>query len=549
MKLMFIGADHEVTGSCHFIEACGKNFIVDYGMEQGKNVFVNQTLPVKESQIDFVLLTHAHVDHSGLLPLLYKNGFRGKIYATDATTDLCGVMLRDCAHIQMMEAEWRARKNKRNSAIAATEPLYDMQDADNTIRSFESVPYGTQLEVAEGIKVRFTDVGHLLGSASIEVWLDENGVQKKLCFSGDLGSTGHPLIKEPTFTDEADYVLIESTYGDRIHAEEKPDYVSELAKVITRTLKRGGNVVIPSFAVGRTQEILYFIREIKANNLVPDFPNFPVYVDSPMAVSATEIFEDHVYDCFAPEALELVKKGINPISFPGLRLSITTDESRAINEDPEPKVIISASGMCDAGRVKHHLKHNLWRPESTVLFVGYQSVGTPGRTIKDGADQVKLFGEPVEIHCEVAKLAGMSGHADKNGLLAWINAFKTKPEKVFVVHGEKDSADHFTETLRSEFGFDAYAPYSGTEYDLAEGKLIHEAEPVIYIKPTAAQAQDATGKSAGKVQIVQGVFGRLKAAGDRLMRVINGSMGLSNKDVGKFADQVNALADKWDRDE
>ena len=530
MRLMFIGATHEVTGSCHYVEACGKKFIVDYGMEQGKNYFENVALPVKEAQLDFVLLTHAHVDHSGMLPLLYKNGFSGKIYSTDATADLCEVMLRDCAHIQMQEAEWRSRKGKRNKSIAQVEPVYTMEDADKAIRSFVPVRYDEIIDIEDGIRVRFTDVGHLLGSASIEVWLSEDGVDKKICFSGDLGATGHPLIREPKNTAEADYVLIESTYGTRIHAEEKPDYVKELTEVLERTFKRGGNVVIPSFAVGRTQEILYFLREIKEKELVKSLPDFPVYVDSPMAVSATEIFEDHVYDCFSDEAQELVRNGINPISFKGLRLSITSDESREINADPYPKVILSASGMCDAGRIKHHLKHNLWRPESTVLFVGHQSVGTPGRTIKDGAEEIKIFGEPVNIACEVAKLKGMSGHADKNGLLSWITGFEKKPEKVFVVHGENETTDAFAKTLQEEYGLDAYAPYSGTEFDLATGQFIRKAEAVPFVKKVA--------------EVFTGPYARLRAAGERLMAVIGKSQKMSNKDIAKFADQINAISDK-----
>lgn len=550
MKLIFVGADHEVTGSCHYVEACGKKFIVDYGMEQGKNIFENVDLPVKDAELDFVLLTHAHIDHSGMLPLLYKNGFGGKIYATDATCDLCEIMLRDTAHIQAQDAEWRSRKGRRNSSIAQIEPVYTMEDADTAIRHLCSVPYNKIIDIADGISVRYTDVGHLLGSASIEVWLNENGIERKICFSGDLGSTGHPLIKEPQYTEEADYVLIESTYGDRIHAEDKPDYVKELSEIITRTFKRGGNVVIPAFAVGRTQEILYFIREIKEKNLVPEFKDFPVYVDSPMAVSATEIFKDHVYDCFAEEALEMVRNGINPISFPGLRLSVTTEESRAINADDESKVIISASGMCDAGRIKHHLKHNLWRKESTILFVGYQSAGTTGRTIKDGADEVKLFGEYIEVHAEITKLRGMSGHADKNGLLRWINAFTKKPKKVFTVHGEASSVDNFTATLRDEYGFDAYAPYSGTEIDLVSGEILYEAEAVPFVKNKELQSADIQetpvfAKRRGEKK-TQGVYARLRACGDRITAVISRCKELSNKDLARFADQLNELAEKWD---
>ena len=286
------------------------------------------------------------------------------------------------------------------------------------------------------VRVRFTDIGHLLGSSSIEVWATEAGVTKKIVFSGDIGNYDQPLIKDPKLTEDADYVVMESTYGDRLHGNEKPDYIGELTKILKTTFDRGGNVVIPSFAVGRTQEMLYFLRQIKADRLVEGHEDFIVYVDSPLAVEATGIFQKNEFDCFDEEAMELVNKGINPIAFPGLRLAITSEESKAINFENEPKVIISASGMCEAGRIRHHLKHNLWRPECTILFVGYQAVGTLGRAIVEGAEEVKLFGEPIEIRAQIMKLAGMSGHADKNGLLNWVKGFTQKPEKVFVVHGE-----------------------------------------------------------------------------------------------------------------
>lgn len=533
MRLMFIGADHEVTGSCHFIEAAGKNILVDYGMEQGKDYYENVPLPVSAPEIDYVFLTHAHVDHSGNLPLLYSKGFRGKIFSTDATADLCNIMLRDCAHIQLQEAEWRSRKGKRNKDIAQVEPAYTMLDAENTIKSFVPCPYGKEIEVCEGITIRFTDIGHLLGSASIEIWLTEKNVTKKLVFSGDIGNKDQPIIKDPQTTDEADIVVMESTYGDRLHGEEKPDYVKELAEILNETFAKGGNVVIPSFAVGRTQEILYFIRKIKKEGLVSSFPNFPVFVDSPLAVEATEIFQKNEYECYDEDALELIKKHINPITFPGLNLSITTEESRAINEDPEPKVIISASGMCEAGRIRHHLKHNLWRPECTILFVGYQSVGTTGRAIVDGADQVKLFGETIDVKASIKKLTGLSGHADKNGLIEWVQGFKVPPKKVFVVHGEDSVCSSFAKCLKEEYGFNTYAPYSGTEYDIISGNFIKEGVPIPIKKKESSLVSD--------------VYERLKAAGARLVGIIARSDGLSNKDKAKFADQINALCDKWSK--
>ncbi len=533
MKLQFIGAAHEVTGSCHYLEACGKHMLVDYGMEQGVNLFENAPLPVEAPLIDYVFLTHAHVDHSGLLPLLYARGFRGSIYMTEASADLCSIMLRDCAHIQMQEAEWRSRKAKRSSQVTEKEPLYTMEDADGAIKSIVSCPYDQIVNISDGIQIRFTDIGHLLGSSSIEVWMTENGESRKVVFSGDIGNMNQPLLKDPQKTAEADYVVMESTYGDRVHSMERPDYVKELARIIQETFNRGGNVVIPSFAVGRTQEMLYFIRKIKEDRLIQGFENFPVYVDSPLAVEATGIFIENEMTCFDEEAMELVRRGINPIRFPGLRLSITSDESKAINFDMTPKVIISASGMCEAGRIRHHLKHNLWRPECTVLFVGYQAVGTLGRFLLEGAQEVKLFGEHIEVRASIEKLAGISGHADRNGLIDWVTGFEKKPKMVFVVHGEDTVTDVFAQTLIDEYDMDAYAPYSGTKFNLLTGTFDYEAEP---IRITATK----------KHQTVSGVFERLLAAGQRLIGVIKKNEGRPNKELAKFADQINSLCDKWD---
>ncbi len=533
MQLTFIGADHEVTGSCHYIQAAGKHMLVDFGMEQGVNVFENAPLPVQESLIDYVFLTHAHVDHSGMLPLLYAKGFRGKVFATDATVDLCNIMLRDCAHIQMQEAEWKNRKAKRSAHLDVVEPLFTMEDADGIIKRLVPCHYNTKITVSEGIQIRFTDIGHLLGSSSIEVWLQEENVEKKLVFSGDIGNIDQPLIKDPAKTLEADYVIMESTYGDRLHTTERLDYVAELTKILQETFDRGGNVVIPSFAVGRTQEILYFLRRIKQERLIERHENFPVYVDSPLAVEATGVFQKNIYECFDEEAMEVVKSGRNPIAFKDLRLSITSDESKAINFDYTPKVIISASGMCEAGRIRHHLKHNLWRQECTILFVGYQAMGTLGRAIVEGAEQVKLFGETIDIRASITKLAGLSGHADKNGLLDWIQGFETKPRKVFVVHGEDSVVNSFVGCLNGEYHLPAYGPYSGTVFNLVTGKLEYEAVP-IPVKKHHKPLMD--------------VFKRLLGAIDRLKAVAYRREHMSNKDLAKFADQVNALCDKWDND-
>lgn len=534
MKLVFIGADHEVTGSCHYLEVNGRHILIDYGMEQGANVFENAELPVAESMIDYVLLTHAHVDHSGMLPRLVARGFRGEILATKATCDLCNIMLRDCAHIQMQEAEWKNRKAKRSANSPIVEPVYTLEDADGAIKKLVPYNYGEIVEVCEGLKVRFTDIGHLLGSSSIEVWATEGDVTKKIVFSGDIGNKNQPLIKDPQYTKDADYVVMESTYGDRLHEENKTDNVRELANVIQETFDHGGNVVIPSFAVGRTQEILYFIRQIKEKEMVKGHGEFPVYVDSPLAVEATGIFHKNEIECFDEEAMKIVKKGINPISFPGLKLAITSEESKFINFDDTPKVIISASGMCEAGRIRHHLKHNLWRKECTILFVGYQAVGTLGRLIVDGIEEVRLFGEPIKVEASIKTLAGLSGHADKNGLIEWISAFEEKPRKVFIVHGEDSVVKNFVECLQVEHGIKAYAPYSGTEFNLLTNKLEYEAEPIPVKKVTT------------KAKAASDVFGRLLAAGQRLMAVIHKSEGGANKDLAKLADQINSLCDKWE---
>ena len=537
MKLTFIGAAHEVTGSCHFLQVAGKNILVDCGMEQGPDYYENQEIPVKGSDLDFVLLTHAHMDHSGNLPAIYAKGFQGPVYATQATCHLCDIMLRDSAHIQMFEAEWRNRKGRRQGKPEFV-PAYTMEDAMGVLKNFVPCPYEKTVTPAEGIRVRFVDAGHLLGSASIEVIINEDGKEKKIVFSGDIGNLNQPLIKDPVYLHDADYVVMESTYGDRSHGD-RPDYVELLSEVIQRTFDRGGSVVIPSFAVGRTQEMLYFIRQIKEEGRVHGHDNFKVYVDSPLANEATTIFNEHIYDCFDEEALALVNKGINPLMFPGLKTSITSDDSKAINFDEDCKVIISASGMCDAGRIKHHLKHNLWNPNNTILFVGYQAIGTLGRSLLEGATEVKLFGETVYVGAEICQMPGISGHADVNGLMTWIKSFSQKPTKVFVTHGDDEVTEIFARRLEEELGLDAMAPFSGTVFDLAENVCIYEAQG---IKITKTAVSPKTSKAAR-------AFQKLVAMGQRLMSVIRKSEGIPNKDLDRFTREVQSLCDKWDRDD
>ncbi len=536
MKITFLGAAHEVTGSCYLIEACGKRMLVDFGMEQGRDIYENQPMPVSSNSIDYVFLTHAHIDHSGKLPMLYKEGFRGMIFSTSATGDLADIMLRDSAHIQETEAQWRSRKAAR-AGEKPYEPLYTTEDAVGTAQLFARCDYGKMIQVTEDVKIRFTDVGHLLGSASIEVWLRENGVEKKLVFSGDLGNINQPILHDPQTTDEADYVVIESTYGDRLH-DMPPDYVSGFAQIIDDVMKRGGNLVIPSFAVGRTQELLYFIREIKQRGLVKSNPDFRVYVDSPLAVEATQVFNKNTEGYMDEDAMALIEAGINPLQFPGLSLSVTTDESRMLNTDAEPKVIISASGMCEAGRIRHHLKHNLWRSECSVLFVGFQSPGTLGEQLLSGAKSIKLFGETVNVAAKILNLDGVSGHADRDGLIRWARGFKNKPAHVFVTHGEDEVTDTFAKTLSDELGMSASAPYNGECWDLASGELVCEGnkKPIPPKDGSAQQAKKPDPSSA---------FGRLLAAIDALRAVASKNQQLANKQLERFTDEVSALADRW----
>ncbi len=568
MRLTFVGADHEVTGSCHFLEAAGKKILIDYGMEQGFDTFENIPLPVKAEEIDFVLLTHAHIDHSGCLPVLAQYGFYGDILATAATCDLAEIMLRDSAGIQEFEAEWRNRKGQRQGREPYT-PFYNADDVERILERFRAMDYGRIYEIAPDLKVRFTDVGHLLGSACIEVWATEDGREVKLLFSGDIGNSNQPLIKDPATVDEADYVIMESTYGDRSHGP-RPDYVTAFAEVIQRTFERGGNVVVPSFAVGRTQEMLYFLRQIKEQRAVQGFEDFEVYVDSPLAIRATGIFSDHTWDCFDDEARTLLANGVDPIRFPGLRLATTAEESKAINFDARPKIIISASGMCEAGRIKHHLKHNLWRPESTILFVGYQARGTLGRRLLDGEEEVTLFHEPVRVAAEICQLPGISGHADREGLIAWAAAVKNPPKRCFIVHGDDDVVGPFAELLGETLGWQTTAPYSGTVYDLLADAFVRETagipisanadreafaaarenvpesrrfetEPEIIGRGKAEERKDR-----GRNKRSADTYRRLESAAERLLAMVHRSRGLANKDMARLADQITSLCDKWE---
>jgi len=532
VKLTFLGATHEVTGSCTLLEACGKKILIDCGMEQGADIYENCDLPVLPGELDAICLTHAHIDHSGKLPALVAKGYKGPIYATEATQLLCGIMLRDSAHIQESEAQWRNRKAQRSGAPAYV-PLYTMADAEQTLRQFSGYPYGHAFSLCDGISVTFLDAGHLLGSASIYITVQEGAERRTILFSGDLGNIDRPLIRDPQKPESADYVVIESTYGDRLHGQ-RADYVKQLTDILQQTFDRGGNVVIPSFAIGRTQELLYLLREIKNSGAIGGHDGFPVYVDSPLAVEATKIYSAGLTGYYDKQTLELLEQGIDPITFPDLRLSVTSDESKLINTDMTPKVILSASGMCEAGRIRHHLKHNLWRPESTVLFVGYQSAGTVGRKLVDGADSVKLFGESITVRAEIREMDGISGHADRDMLLDWLGSMDQKPAKVFVNHGDDTVCDSFVSTVESHLGFPAVAPYSGDGYDLLTGECFQ--------KGVVTRIQ----KGAGRKRADE-VYERLIKAGKRLTRLIEAMKGASNKELAKLADQIEALCEKFKR--
>ncbi len=538
MKITFVGAAHEVTGSCTLLEIGGLNYLIDCGMEQGKDEFENVPLPIAPSMVEAVFVTHAHIDHSGLLPKLYKDGFNGKIYATELTHNLCEIMLRDAAHIQETEAEWQNRKAERNGT-APIEPLYTTEDAIGALSLFYPCKYDKIYQVSENVSIRFTDIGHLLGSACIEAWIKTNEGNKKIVFSGDVGNLNQPLIKDPQTVDEADFLVIESTYGDRLHDGKKDPNTTarELAEHISRTFDRGGSVIIPSFAVGRTQEMLYAIRMIKEQGLLSKYGDFPVYVDSPMAVEATQIFLQCDTVCFDDETKALIERGVNPIWFEGLTLSVTADDSKLINADMRPKIIISASGMCEAGRIRHHLKHNLWRRENLILFVGYQAANSLGRRLLDGARTVRLFGEDVAVKAKIASLHGTSGHADMEGLLSWLEAFKKRPKTVFVNHGDEGACENLRTLIEQRFACTAIAPYSGTVYDLDSDMPIYMPDGV-KIAPT---------KDKSKTERTDRFYNELMRQVGELYDYATASRGLSNKELSSMTEQIKVMLKKWKR--
>ena len=529
MKLSFYGADRCVTGSCHCLEVNGKRILVDCGLQQGRDEVDNTALPFHPGSIDAVLVTHAHIDHSGRIPMLIKNGFQGKIITTRLTADLLDIMLQDSAHIQEQDAEYQNRKNKR-AGRPEIEPIYTVADALRVREFVQTCEYGQDVPVVDGVTAQFIDAGHLLGSASIRLICREGDEERTIVFSGDIGNVDQPIIRDPQFFTSADYVLTESTYGDRNHTEVW-SYTDELAEIIDETLGKGGNVVIPSFAVGRTQELLYFIREIKDQKLVKSTPNFPVYIDSPLAKAATTVFCGDLHGYLDEQALDLVKDDTHMFTFPNLNLVESSEESKMLNMDTTPKVIISASGMCDAGRIRHHLKHNLWRANSAVVFVGFQSPGTLGRRLLDGVEKVKLFGEEIAVKAKIVNFQGLSSHADHDHLVQWIKAFDPKPTHVFVVHGDEDVAPVFAEELNS-LGFHAHAAKFTECYDLAANEMVSEG----YISERKRTAQKSRADN---------LYAKLVAAAESLLEFAKRCKGRPNKDISALTGQIISLIERF----
>ena len=544
MNLLFEGAARMVTGSCYLLSACEKKILIDCGMRQGTDKKTDDgAFSFDMKDIDALLITHAHIDHTGLVPLIVKQGFRGKIYATTATKDLSEIMLADSGHIQEMEAEWKSRKAVR-AGHSAIEPLYTADDGTKAAQQIITVEYGETFELFPGIVVNFLDAGHLLGSAMIKLWIKEGDAQKELVFSGDIGNFDRPILRDPTEIVSADCVVMESTYGDRLHPP-REDQKRLLAEIIKQTFEKGGNVVFPSFAVGRTQELLYDLSTIMHEGMAGLKP-FDVYVDSPLSSKATYVFSENFNSgYFDDQAIKRKQQGDDPFTFETLHFVETADDSKALNFIPKSKVIISSSGMCEAGRIKHHLKHNLFRKECAIVFVGYQAEGTLGRVLVDGAKRVQIFGEEIEVNAAIHRLEGFSGHADQAGLLEWVGAFGKRP-KVFVTHGEEEVAVGFAQLL-TQRGFDAVAPREGDLFDLVTG-VVREAPE----KPKQVQSAEREPNVAvtGQETDWSGMRKRLRQESDRLLETAKlleyslkvGMAGKRRREFGELLRQIRDTA-------
>ena len=493
MKIQFCGASTGVTGSCHLITTDNHRILLDCGQFQGgkaQEAMNYEEFPFDPAEIDCLILSHAHIDHCGRIPLLFKRGFKGDIYCTDATADLLGVMLKDSGYIHEKEAEWKNRKNER-AGRPVIEPLYTYNDAVDSLKFVKPVLYDQLIELNEEMKIVFNDAGHILGSAITELWVTENDTVSKIVFSGDLGVMNRPILRDPTIIKKADYVIMETTYGNRLHPQNSMD-VRRLMDIIRETAARGGTTVIPSFAVGRTQELIYELNRVydSDSEYREAFKDLMVYVDSPMATTATEVFKRNA-QVFDDETKEYIRKGDHPLDFKNLKFTRTSEESMWLNSDRKPKVIISASGMCEAGRIRHHLKHNLWDSRASIVFVGYQAEGTLGRRLVEGAQEVTLFGEKIKVNAQIHNLEGFSGHADRDGLLEWLGGFRQQPKHIFLVHGENDSKEDFAKTVKEQLGYEPVVVHGNSEYVLEENEIVS-------MKQTVEDDMDAEAANAAR---------------------------------------------------
>ena len=544
MRIRFLGAVKGVTGSSHLIHVNDKYILLDCGMYQGRDEDLNlEEFEINPAEINFLLLSHSHIDHSGRIPLLVKNGFKGKIYTSKPTYDLCQIMLADSAHIQESEAAWKNKKARRTGR-KLVEPMYTQEDAAESLHYFEPILYDQIVNIDENITVKFRDAGHILGSSIIEMWIKEENGTTKLVYSGDLGMKEKELLRDPTIIEDADYVIMESTYGNRIH-ENFDKRTEGLYKIVLETVNRGGTVIIPSFAVGRTQEIIYELNKYYDSNdsetksLYKDLKKIPVYIDSPLATKATEIFKRNA-GVFDEETRSYIMKGDNPLEFENLHFTQSAEESKMLNFSDEPKIIISASGMCEAGRIKHHLKHNLWKKESSIVFVGYQAEGTLGRRILDGEKNVKIFGEEIHITAEIHNVEGFSGHADKIALLDWLKGFKEKPKKVFIVHGEQESKLAFAEEIRQKLNIDCIIPEYNKVYEVRKE---YEVEETVATENIAALAKMA--KEDQIAELLEEVE-KLKSIFDKTLENTKGYLKKDSVNIDEYKEINNNIIDLED---
>ena len=539
MRIQFCGATTGVTGSCHLIRTENHNVLLDCGQFQGgkaQEAMNRDEFPFDPKEVECLILSHAHIDHCGRIPLLVKRGYTGPVYCTSATADLLKVMLEDSAYIHEKDAEWETKRSRRAGG-PDIEPLYTLEDADKALRQVVPVEYDQLIELNDDIRFVFNDAGHILGSAVTELWVKEGGEETKIVFSGDLGMMNRPILRDPTIIKKADAVIMETTYGNRLHPDNVMD-VRKLIDIIVKTTDRGGCVVIPSFAVGRTQELLYELNKFYDEHTEYDdkLDKVNVYIDSPMATTATEVFRRNA-QVFDEEARNYIVSGDDPLDFKNLHFTRSTEDSKSLNMNNVPKVIISASGMCESGRIRHHLKHHLWDPKSSIVFVGYQAVGTLGRTLLDGKKDITLFGEEIHVAAEIYNLEGFSGHADQNGLLAWISGFEKKPAQVFLVHGEEDAKIAFAKLIREKLGYDPVAVMGNSEYELRPGENDLEL-----LNAEEAQSQAADD---GDVQKVRGQLSEIHKELEHI--IFNAEAALTEKMTEDKLNKINNIVQELNK--